>query len=325
MTNDNHIPEIDQKLAQKVGASLEENRTVLSTDDYLIERIVSHKQYLYQTFENELAESRQKSWEEISSSIHTSSKSESQETNIKSIFSSQSTFWKVAAVFILAAMLSVFLLRSNVNQPDILAQSTSEQITYALNDGSNVHLRPHSTLYVISRSDAEEHYKLEGEAFFNITKDEHRRFLVDAGHGIVEVVGTSFNVREWADETVVYLQEGSLRFTASDGSEEVLLNPGEVVSVSKDLSVPAPVKADGAEYISWQNNEIIFDNRTAESIIQELEHHYSINILAPDSIKNEILGGTLSLENRSVSLENLGIVLGGNFSSINKDTYQFVE
>lgn len=328
MEEDNHIPEIDLKLAQKVGSMLDEKRSVLSANDFLIDQIVEHKRILYQQCEVELSESKRTSWEKIHSSIQQQKKSEIPGNNqpvIHRLSQSNSTIWKVAAVFILAAFLSVFLLRQNVNQPELLVQANNDLLSYTLTDGSQVQLRPHSTLYIVNQTDNEVRYKLEGEAFFDVTKNPARHFLVDAGPGKIEVMGTSFDIREWGEETIVYLEEGSLRLSNPDGSEEVLLEPGEAATATKDFTVTAPVKTDGAEYLSWQHNEIIFENRKAESIIKELEQHYSIKIIAPDSVKNEILGGTLSLENRSVSLENLGIVLGGKFSSIENDTYQFVE
>lgn len=325
MSQENQIPENDRKLAQKVGSLLEENRSVLSADNYLIDQIVDHKRTLYSTYQDELSESKEKSWREISSFIQTEGKDKAHvksEQNISSLFTDKSSLLKVAAVLLVSVFLTIFFLQSGNNQPEILTQSHSEQVTYTLNDGSNIQLRPNSTLYLMNETDTESQYKLEGEAFFQVTPNQDRRFLVVAGTAVVEVTGTSFNVREWGDETIVYLQEGSVQF--SNGSKQVTLEPGEMAAAN-DQSITEPVKAEPEQFLSWQQNQIIFDNRTAASIIKELEYHYSIEINIPGHIKNEVLGGSLSLENRSVSLENLGIVLGGNFSSIGDNTYQFVE
>lgn len=328
MTNENHIPETDYKLALKIGAILKENRTVLAADDYLIDQIVEHKRVLYSTFQKELSESKETSWRKISSSIQETnnhSTTGKTETNVHSFSPTKSTFLKVAAVLLVSVFLTLFFFRTEVNQPEILAQSSSEQVTYTLNDGSNVQLRPSSTLYVISQTDTETRYKLEGEAFFRVTPNQDRQFIVEAGAGIVEVTGTSFNVREWSNETIVYLEEGSVQLSNSSGSDRVTLKPGEMAAAKSNQSITEPAIAEPEQFLSWQQDQIVFENRTAESIINELEYHYSIEINVPEHIKNEVLGGSLSLENRSVSLENLGIVLGGNFSSIGDNKYQFVE
>lgn len=328
MSQENQIPEVDSQLALKIGTILEEDRSVLSADDYLIDRIVDHKKNLYSAYQKELSESKETSWRKISLSIQEEKKStpsRKSKANVHSLFSSKSLFLKVAAVLVVSIFITLFFFQTEVNQPTLLAQSNAEQVTYTLNDGSSIHLRPSSTLFAISKTDAEIRYKLEGEAFFQVTPNQDRRFIVEAGTGIVEVTGTSFNVREWGSETIIYLQEGAVQFSNSNGSKKVILSPGEMAVAHNNQSITDPVKADPEQFLSWQQNEIIFENRTAESIIKELEYHYSIEINAPEHVKNEVLGGSLSLENQSISLQNLGIVLGGNFSSIGDNKYQFVE
>ena len=326
----NHIPEIDRKLAKKVGIALEENRSALSTDDTLIDQIGVFKNGIAEAYYPEVNESRNLSWEKIQTEIQRPSDNitylkPNQQRKSQHQTYSTSAIWKVAAVFVLAVLLSIAYLQFDFNQSSILAESTTESVTYTMDDGTSVQLRPHSTLSLLDRSDQQERYELEGEGFFNVTTNDSREFIVEAGHGIIEVVGTSFNVREWGEETVVYLQEGSLLFSASNGSNKVELEPGEAATAYNNFSVSEPEQTDGDSYLSWQQNEIVFQNRTAGSIMRELEHHYSIKINAPERLKNEVLGGTLSLESQSASLENLGIVLGGNFSSIGDNTYQFVE
>lgn len=331
MANNNHIPESEIELARKLRAVLEENRSIYSIDDPLIDQIMDHKKDLYLSYENELSESKRYSWEKVSGAIQEDlnkgkgTRSKTRGVTFKSIGSKKSTFLKVAAALLFAVLLSVIYLQIDFNQPEIVAQSGSTQITYTLSDESRVQLRPNSTLSIVEQSDEVIQYELKGEAFFNVTKDEDRRFLVNAGPGQIEVIGTSFNVREWSGETVVYLKDGSLSLNSSDKSREVLLQPGEAATVSSDSNITAPVQTNGHEYTSWQQNEIIFNNRTVGSIINELEYHYSIKIQMPEQIEDEVLGGTLSLENKAISLKNLGIVLGGKFSSIGNDTYQFVE
>lgn len=317
------------ELARKVEAVLKQDRSILSINDPLMDQIVNHKKDLYTTFESELNESKSRSWDRIFEVIqndldkNTTPKTDINSFKITSIW--KSTFLKVAAAVLFTVLLSVIYLQLDYNQSEIVAEAGSTQTTYTLSDESLVQLRPNSTLSVLEQSDAVVRYELKGEAFFNITKDVNRRFLIEAGTGIIEVTGTSFNIREWAGETVVYLQEGSLSLISSNNSGKVLLKPGETAKVNSNFEISEPFPTDGNEFTSWKKNEMIFNNRRVESIIKELEYHYSINIQVPEQLEDEVLGGTLSLESREVSLENLGIVLGGNFSSIGDDTYQFVE
>lgn len=326
MANYDQIPDIDQQLAKEIGNILNQNRSVLSSDDYLIDRIGVYKKHLYLSHQDEIAESKNAVWNKVSTTVQQQKKHP--DTYLKKNSGSSSalkyqTFYKIAAAFLIAALLSIFYFQNNTYQSELLVQSSSEISTHTLNDGSRIQLRPHSAIYLVRRTGNQVRYRLEGEAYFNVIGDAERKFIVEAGSGVVEVLGTSFNIREWGDETVVYLEEGSLSF--SSGATEVLLQPGEMAAAKSNQITTPPKKVNSENYLSWQKGQIVFENRTAESIIKELEHHYSIEILIPQHIKTEILGGTLSLENRKISLNNLGVVLGGNFSSIGDDTYQFVE
>ncbi|MCG2587817.1 FecR family protein [Rhodohalobacter sulfatireducens] len=329
MADNNHIPETERKLAKQVQSVLEEKGTLLSIDDPLMDEIVNHKKSLYFRYEHELSESKVHSWNKISSSIQNDISGNPQNTKASSPFkylnSQKSLYLKVAAALLLAALLSIIYLQLDFSKEQLLVEAESNQVTYTLGDESRIQLRPKSRLFITGQSAEEVRYKLEGEAFFNVTKNGQRRFLVDTRTGIVEVLGTSFNIREWNNKTVVYLQDGSLSLSTSNQTEKVTLNPGEAASVTADSVVAQPFQTDGEQYTSWQQNEIILNNRTVQSIVEELEYHYSIEILVPQNIQDEVLGGRLTLENRNLSLENLGIVLGGNFSSIEGNTYQFVE
>ncbi|MDZ7719793.1 MAG: FecR domain-containing protein [Balneolaceae bacterium] len=329
MADNNQIPETDKKLAEQVGTALKQERSVKSIEDPLIDLIADHKRNLFLRYENELSKSKSQSWNNISEGIQkgkTDTPVESSDKiNLRHLHSYKPSLLKVAAALLIAILLSVAYLQLDSDQPELLARAESNQVTYTLGDQTRIQLRPHSRLFVVSQTDEAERYRLEGEAFFDVTKQENRRFLVDAGPGVIEVTGTSFNIREWTGETVVYLKDGSLTLNSSEKPGKVVLKPGEAATVNPDFEISRPVQTNGNEFTSWQQDEIVFNNRTVQSIIKELEYHYSIDIQVPDRLKNEILGGTLSLENKEVSLENLGIVLGGNFSSIEGETYQFVE
>lgn len=326
MPKKNNLPDSDQKLARKINAILEEKRSVYSSDDYLIDRIAAYRKDLFLHHQNEAAKEKKSTWDGIDSYIRNQKKrTNSLPGEVKKIEGrpTGSLFLKIAAVFILTILLTFIYFQSGVHQPELMVQSGSGITFHNLNEGSTVQLRPNSELYLVSRTDKQVRYRLTGEAYFQVKNNMNRAFVVEAGSGIVRVLGTSFNVREWGGETIVYLEKGSLSF--ENDTQNVQMQPGQVASAKQDGSISTLKNTEGAKFLSWQDNQIVFENRTAGSIIKELEYHYSIEIRAPEHIESEVLGGTLSLENRDVSLENLGVVLGGNFSSIEGDTYQFVD
>lgn len=88
-----------------------------------------------------------------------------------------------------------------MTQPALIAQSDSTIETIILADGSEVSLRPHSSLYEIAFSNSERSYKLDGEGFFSVAKDTDRPFSVNTSSRTITVLGTEFDVSTWGNTT----------------------------------------------------------------------------------------------------------------------------
>lgn len=322
MNDSNNISDQDRKLAHEFGRSLAGSQPNQRGDDPLLQSLNSFKESEL-TVQSEDLNSRKKDiWKNIKQSInHSSQLKETKFFRLGRI----RHIGKIAAVITLSAILSIYYFTTQDIAPQLLAAAGSTVETVTLKDGSTVTLRPHSELFEHESVTGTHAYKLQGEAYFSVSKDENRKFVVHAKNGSVEVLGTEFNVRTWDSSTEVYLKTGSLRLLTGDDEENsVILSPGEFASVMTNKTISTPEPADEELFTSWKNSEIIFINRKAESIFSELEHHFSINISAPANMKNETLGGSLPLNNVQQSLKNLGTVLGGEFVQTAENTYEFV-
>ena len=323
MKRPDNISDKDRKLAEELRNRLEGNPSsdTGNVNDPLLQSLIEFKESEVAEPSVDLSSRKEKSWNYIKQNINQSS------TRKKTAFyrlGSINHLGKIAAAITISVLLSIYYFQTQTPlQPIAAADVTIQSVT--LTDGSNVTLRPHSTLFKKKSGDRSHTYYLDGEAYFDVVKNENRTFTVHTESGTVEVLGTEFNLRTWDNATDVYLKTGSLRLSSTDDDEAaVLLSPGEFSSLRKDQTISTPGSADEKLFTSWRNNEIIFTNRTAESIFSELEHHYSITIVAPENINDEILGGSLSLENSTQTLENLGTVLGGRFITSGTNTYKFV-
>lgn len=323
MKRPDNISDKDKKLAEELRNRLEGIQTsgAGGMDDPLLQSLIEFREGEAAELSVDLNSRKEKSWNYIKQNIHQSSPPK--ETSFYRLGSIKH-LGKIAAAITISVLLSIYYLQTQTPLQSIAAaEDTIQSVT--LTDGSTVTLRPHSTLSKKQIGDHSHTYYLEGEAYFDVVKNENRTFAVHTESGIVEVLGTEFNLRTWDNATDVYLKTGSLRLSSADDDEAaVLLSPGEFSSLRQDQTISAPDTADEKLFTSWRNNEIIFTNRTAESIFSELEHHYSITIIAPENINDEILGGSLSLENATQTLKNLGTVLGGQFVSSGTNTYKFV-
>jgi transmembrane sensor len=231
---------------------------------------------------------------------------------------------KVAAAIVLIAC-SALLLVQQFSIPEMLpvAEAFSAVQTIELEDGSTVTLRPNSTLSKFTDSENTRSYSLSGEAVFDVMTDPDQVFTVEAGAGRVVVTGTRFNLNVRNEISRVYLFEGSVRFEAANGSNSVNLEPGDATEIDSSMQILEPYQFETEIVTGWMQNRLTFRDRQAGSVMDEIEFHFDIQIIASEDIRDESLGGTIQLDKAEQSLSDLGIVLGGSFEETSEDVYEF--
>jgi len=223
------------------------------------------------------------------------------------------TRWAAAAAIVIAFAFWV----ARESGPTLVSSSSGNIATVTLGDGSAVTLRPYSTLYQTGKNA----YMLEGEAFFDVAHNPQRTFLVETDIGQVRVLGTRFDVSTWGGETVVFLERGVVAFThLATGAVDTLAPGDELVASVGGLNVgPAKTGAEGA--MDWMSASLVFGARPLSRIIAEMEHHFDITVLVPDSLKTETLSGQIYLSGPKQSLRDLGTALGGRFEETQPNVY----
>ena len=99
-----------------------------------------------------------------------------------------------------------------------------------LPDGTEVTLNRYSSLTCPKRFEHDRRdVRLQGEAYFEVSKDARRPFTVEAGGMEVQVLGTHFNVEAYPADTEVRttLLEGSVAVSTDHGKKRLLLQPNE--------------------------------------------------------------------------------------------------
>jgi len=231
--------------------------------------------------------------------------------------------WATAAS-IMVIILAGIIYFSIQTQPYLLASTQQKIESVTLSDGSTVMLRPYSKLFSLDADTDEQKYRLSGEAYFEVQYNPGRTFIVEAGNGLIEVLGTAFNLSSWGKQTQVYLAEGSINFQSVETGASAILEPGQSAAIDSSLNLETVKQATEEEFTDWMNKEITFNNRPAEYVFNELEQEFDIEISAPDSIYSVSLSGSLSLENRDRSFDYLEKVLGGSFQFGSEHTVRFV-
>lgn len=310
----------DLQLARRIGSLLQSNTDADKAEDPLMQTLLQYKEQRSRHGEAQIDYNRQNLWENISKQTQPTADAKVYQPGISGSKSITKTVLAAAASILIAAFIGIYYYSM---QPQVIASSSGAIQSVALDDGSKVTLRPHSIIYALSDNAKKQNYKIEGEAYFEVQPNAERTFSVKAGNGKVSVLGTKFNLSSWGGRVQVFLEEGSISFENMETNSSVILNPGESAEIDAGDAITTNI-ANVSEFTDWMNRELIFKNKTARYVFNEMEQEFSITISAPDSIQNTELSGQLTLEDAEQSLKDLSLVLNGRFVSEANNRFKFV-
>lgn len=181
-----------------------------------------------------------------------------------------------------------------------------------LPDHSRVWLNSQSSLsYVTAFNGKERIVELNGEAYFEVSKDPARPFIVKSGRANVRVLGTHFNVSAYRDErlTEVTLAEGAVRLTV--GRESAQLKPGQEASFGRYNDTIALKEVDTDEAADWKNGYFQFDNADIEKVMYKLKRWYNIDIQYSGAKPAVKFTGIISRDNNLSKILSLLETSGG--------------
>jgi len=123
---------------------------------------------------------------------------------------------------------------------------------------------------------------LEGEAWFEVSRDENHPFEIGTGNSTVKVLGTSFNVSAYPEENYVevVLQQGKVEFQDNKGDEMVTMLPSERLvfqngNISKSVTDPA-------KYNGWTEGKLVFRGDPMAEVARRIERWYNVKICLAD-------------------------------------------
>ncbi len=231
---------------------------------------------------------------------------------------------RAAALLALTLLIWIMLSRQGAYEPDLMAEASTEMLQLALPDGSQVTLRPYSSLYRLVETAEEQGYEIRGEGFFNVKHNAGRTFRVQTADALVTVSGTRFSVRTWEDGTRVYLDQGRVTMEHVDGFGTVALSPGESGRIN-DGKVVTSTQIPGEAHLGWLENELVLDRRPLSMIAREVSHHFNISVAVAPGLEEMELSGTLVLDDPERVLEDLAVSSGGVVENPVPDRYLIME
>lgn len=218
----------------------------------------------------------------------------------------QRILFRVAAVlFPVAVLLGLFFqVESRI---DLLGDSGYEEIyvpkgdrvQMIFQDGTRVYINSDSRLKYPKKFglNTREVY-LQGEAYFVVSKNKRRPFIVNLDGPAIHVLGTSFDVHAYPEnkDITVYLDEGSINMVLPSESK-YQLRPGEKLVYNKENNQCAITKNANSELSSlWKKDVIAFKNAPLAEVIEVLNRWYNVNFKVEDSVAWEI-SYTITSEN----------------------------
>lgn len=188
---------------------------------------------------------------------------------------------------------------SKKGQKNILSTNKGETYQVRLPDGSIVWLNAASTLrYPVSFSGLKTRsVELDGEAYFEVAKNEAFPFIVSTDREVVKVLGTHFNMSSYQDESIsrTTLIEGKVSVSPNgnlDAEQSKILKPGEQGEVLQgNIDVK---KVNTEEVVAWKNDEFMFNNEDIRSVMNKISRWYDVEIVYKSSAKNILIWGSIS-------------------------------
>ncbi|MFC6859145.1 FecR family protein [Zunongwangia atlantica] len=182
-----------------------------------------------------------------------------------------------------------------------------KQLEVVLSDGSEVMLNSGSTFKFPQNfiEGKKREVFLEGEAFFEVTKDSLHPFIVNANDLNIKVLGTEFNVSNYNEDidTEVVLVGGAVTLKSNDlESEEVHLSPGQKGIFLKEGNKINTEEVNVSLYTGWLDGIVVFRETTFENITKKLERHFNIKIINTNSeLAEEKFNATMDLRNEDIN------------------------
>ncbi|MFV0377444.1 MAG: FecR family protein, partial [Mangrovibacterium sp.] len=192
---------------------------------------------------------------------------------------------KYAAIVILSLLVGYFVRQKPTGSKPL--QYAEMEVQYGqtghlyLFDGTEVWLNSGSKLKYPNQFNSENRtIELEGEAYFKVTRNAQLPFKVKTKAMEVEVLGTSFNVSAYNDDTKVdvVLEEGKVKLNQLNGTEIGVLKPGEQASLDTESRQMTVARINTKLYTNWKDGRLEFKGEPLGEVARKLERWYNVSI-----------------------------------------------
>jgi transmembrane sensor len=153
------------------------------------------------------------------------------------------------------------------------------QYQLTLPDGTKVWLNAASSIrYPTAFTGEDRTVTITGEIYFEVAKRANQPFMVRSGNMVVAVLGTSFNINAYADESTIKtsLLDGNVK--VSTGTKLVMLKPGQQAQIDAGEDIQVAQMSNPAAAIAWKNGYFAFEKTDMKTVMRQLSRWYNIEV-----------------------------------------------
>jgi len=195
---------------------------------------------------------------------------------------------RVAAIVVLS--LSIGLVLSRYLQKEELPPEVTwvekqskpgQKITTILPDGTRVKLNTDSK--IIAPTSFTENFRkviLKGEAFFEVSRNEEKPFIIETENMEIMVLGTSFIVSDYDNESVnsVSVKSGKVEVKGTNASAPIQLTQNEVTFYQGEAEMKKSEITKPDYVFGWIDQKLLFDNHSIEEVLDRISRWYGVEI-----------------------------------------------
>ena len=273
-----------------------------------------------------------------------SSENFAKNTIIRSVPAKRFTRYLVAASIILILISSYFIKTLIIGDSNLLPNGiaksayhykdnlTKSPLKVVLEDGSQVTLQPLAKLYYSVKQYHKREVFLEGDAFFDVTKNKEAPFFVYSGAIVTKVLGTSFNIiNPLNGNTEVLVKSGRVQVyeniikgkAVKNISQPVILQPNHKVIFHAENKTLELTLAEKPELVKKTNGytsldsskiEFVYVRARLKDVLKELETHYGIEIIVPnEDLYNCYFTGDITEQDLYTKLKMICLTTNTNY------------